>query len=832
METELIPLSKNVELKSVKDTDVTTLAYVHGFINLKNIEPSLGIPENLSTTIPSSAYYFLIGAKDEKVGNSRRFTGHDTLFLSGNKLSYNNNKPTFNFDISGNFRALSAYIPVLSTSAFFGASGDNTINFNEFDSVQINSNVIENNKAYFKKLSAQNIFVTGLTSLSTRYDYFNVPSSSANRVFSSISWNVTAGRSVSAENIKIVDNLITPYFNSASGFFNSLTADYFTIKNNMTVNTISANHFYGKLNIDTTTGLVYQSSMLSTNLSASYFFGVKPSDSKSTDNINIKRSLMGAWDNDHNEKLPVLKPYFKNLRQVLDYSSKYNLYGKNLNILIYDDIYPNNTKSDGTFSNIGCTYSGNISGAYYPTSALPVALTAANIFGGDFFWNKNSAADPSGGVNYFNTGNLNFSNLNIVGMYEIGSVVNFDFSKEYTYKKPFNYSPRKITFRTYVSTNKNLAFGNFGQPSDWNNLYMNNGVFNRGLTFDSKDTDVNLQNLCFEFDCNSYDSTGIHCYSGNTYLSNITVSMLGYGLYSYGAIASGPRAKIYICGVNQIDPYLLTSPVRWNSNLWKTIKGANGPDIYPGYGLAIVGNPAIRNIPTWLYPCFTRAYQGGNTTIMDFNVNRQIGRFSYLNSAIILDGNFSSECFYLIDGFSKIYSNNYIFRTNTFTLSNYGWGKSSTTGLKYFGTTNANNFYYFIFNSSFSTFKPNFFPMVSWEFNQIDQLNYYYQFDNTQFTCNFGFNNSKYVFNTTTKTIDVSGMVFGSIIKNSLEMSKYNDNNKLYNYVGPYDLPLYDNIGFFQLISPFSTGTYSTYTLNYYASANPTIYGPNVYLTP
>jgi hypothetical protein len=1006
MDTELIPLSEEVKLRSLTANDINFLAYVEDFIELPIVEPSLGIPDGTTITNPSSSYYLPIHGISDSYGTSRRFTGSDALFLSGKNLSYNNSHPTFNFDVSGNLKALSAYFPVLSTSGFYG---DNT-NFNNFDFVQINAD-LSANKTYIKSLYLDTLFVTNLTALSTRYDYYNVPSTSANKVFSSITWNVTAGDAVSAKNIKDINSLIAPFVFSDSSFFDSLTADYLTVKkdlnhgstnifyNNFSTNdfksrwftdrlsvsaistiiapnntnnvwkiiennqneqhllyqsvdniqvgdvytlsvyakaaersylmltawgedwsvynlntgqisqitnggnsnhnnvcsmqsigngwwrciltftksntqpwvyigpntgsgsnfyqgngnsglyiwgaqleksssvspysgysptlSLSANHLYGKLSIDTNVGFNYQGDLLSVSLSGNYFFGIKPSDSYSTDNINTKRTLVGSWDNNHKEILPVCKPYFKNIQQVMTYAQNNGLYGENLNILVYDDIHPDNTNSDGTYSNIGCSYYGNLTGAYFATNQLPPALTAANIFGGDFLWNASNTADINGAFYHLSIGSLKFTNVNLVGMYEIGTKVNPTQQKEYTYKKPFNYSPRKITFRTHISTNKNLTFGDFGQPSDWNNCKLDTPVYGRQFATDGRYTDINLQNLCFEFDTNANDSTGLIFYSGKVYLSNITVACLGYSQYAYGAIQAWPRSKVYVCGVNQIDPYALTSTLNYKK--WTTLKGATGPDYFPGYGLSIIGNPVSRGVPTWYSNQFLWANRG-DITFMDFNVNRQIGRSSYLNSCIILDNIFSSPVFYRLQDHSKIYSNNYIFRTSNFVLSSLEYGQ--TNGIRYFNSNNNQDFYYTFFNESFSTFVPHFFPIVSWTFKDTDSLQYFpYSYNSNQFTVDFGSHNLNYVIDATTKTIDLSGMVNGDFQKNIIQISRISSSTKLYNYIDPYELPLYDDIGLYQLRSPLDSSTYSTYTLNYYSDQDSTISNPIIYQT-
>jgi hypothetical protein len=810
-ESELILLSNKTLLTPLTSANVNSLAYNNGFSNLKHVEPSLGVPSYTNLT---SAYYFSTIAISPDYGKSRKFTGHDSLFLSGSNLSYAHNNPSFNLDVSGNFRALSAYIPLLSTNYI----GGETLSIQGFSSVQIDSNVYAN-RTIANYISADEVYVTNLKTLSSVFDYYNVSPDLANLIFSNITWNVTAGGDVSAKNIFIKEKLLTPFISSNNSFFNNVTADY--IENCIQLSSLSSlyvNNIYGSLQIDSKSPLQYNNNVLSTTLSASYYFGVKPSEPYSTDDISIMRTLNGAHyvfdDIATATDYPVLKPFFKNIKQIFDYVEKYGLYGDSLNILIYEDIIQNNVNPIGG-SQAGCEFEGNIKVAYYNENSLPSFMSDAGFKSGDYVWNNTTRTDINGSISYLKIPKLNFENLNIFGVYPIYFT---DHELIISPNKPFNTPPHKITFRTYVCSNPTLPFTTFGNtPTDWNALLTlsSNNVFNRQIVFDNGDMDVNLKNLCFEFDCNNNDSTGLYFKSGVSYISNVTVALLGAANYAYGALTAEYGSNVYICGTPQVDPILEWSIIEYQSlgfNIWSDINSSGvdyltEPIYFPGYGLAIVGNQSA-DTPTLFSGGFINAWRS-NIFIMDYNTNRNVGRNSYLNSSIILDGKFSANSFYQLKDHSKIYTTNYIFKAANLEIHNYNaniFDNSSYNG-KYknvFLNTNRDNFYYVNFIESYSTFSPHYFEMTPWVFSYKDPLTHINS-DNNQITIDFGIENEKYKFNETTSTINLSGMVFGNYQNNILhEASPLNDEQCIYDYIAPSDLLNYNTNGFYKLNTPLA----------------------------
>lgn len=772
-----------------------------------------------SSTNPLSTYYFPINAKTTHYPDIRRFTGDDTLTLSKNNLAYNTIDPKYNLDIHGTFKSLSAYIERLSTNKLAGSS----LFFNEFDFIDFNMKI--NDKRFiFNNLTAKNVFVTSLTSTSSLEIIIPESSDKANQIFSSITWNVTAGGFLSAYNIFVKDKSITPFVSSHKSYFYDLSSTDFTVNYNLSSNFIFTDKINSFVNIDEKSLLYYKDKTLSTRISSVYYFGIKPSDSHSTDNIGIVRSLSGNWDGSNGsiiENLPVLKPYFKNIKQIFDYVEKHGLYGEELNVLIYEDIIQNNFNTDNTNSESGCQTKGNLKARYYDRNSLPVIMRNANFKSGDYIWADDNDSEPSGKIYYWNVDRLNFSDLNITGMYEIGSLKNTGGTLEYSFEKPFNVSPRKITFRTYVTNNKFLNFGDFGgDTSDWSSLYVKNDAKNflRPIYFNGDEMDVSIKNICFEFDSNVNDSTCLYFRSGESYLINVTVAALGSANYAYGAILAWPKSSVYIRGTEQIDPYLLTSST-WNQ--WGLVPGAKSQAYFPGYGLAIVGNPTNENKPTLFSDSFIQAWKS-KIFIIDYDYNRRIGKDSQLNASIILNGYFSSKSFFGFKDQAKIQTNNHLFKTNTFKLSNFDanvYDGSLNNQGQYkntFQSFNRDNFYYIYFDENNSTFEPKYFNIIEWSFDDSLDFLILNINDGNNFSSHFiaPSQNPKYTFNQLNKKIDVTGFVFGEYQKNALQSSPLNSDSELFNYIDPNELALFDTNGLYKLNSPVNASF--SYTLKFY----------------
>lgn len=819
--TNLIFAGNNIKGLYTWGSQLEKGTYVSNYVrtgSTSNTGPTFGSPV-YSSTNSISTYYFPLNAKTEKHSNARRFTGNDTLTISKNNLAYNTTNPTFNFDISGSFRTLSAYIETLSTNRLVG----DVLYFNDFKFINFDMK-IKDSRFIFNSLTANKVFVTSLCSVSSVYVYIPASQDRAKEIFSSITWDVTAGGTVSAYNIFVKDKTITPFVSASRAMVYSLSATDLTVNFNLSSNLIFTEKINSFVDIDERSFLYYKDTSLSTRLSSVYYFGVKPSDTFSTDNIGIVRSLSGSWNGSNGsiiETLPVLKPYFKNVKQVFDYVERYGLYGENLNILIYEDIIQTNFNNNNTLSESGCQVKGNLKARYYNTNSLPVFLRNANFKSGDYIWADNNNAEVSGKVSYWNVDRLNFNNLNIVGMYEIGSLKNAGGTLEYISEKPFNASPRKITFRAYVTNNRLLNAGNFGGDlSAWSTLYTRPSAdtFFRPIHFNGDEMDVNIKNICFEFDSNANDATCLYFKTGESYLSNVTVAALGVANYAYGAVLAWPKSTVYIRGTEQIDPHLL-SPSRWNQ--WTTVPGAKTQTYYPGYGLAIVGNPTNENRPTLFSNSFIQAWKS-KVFIIDYDTNRRIGKDCQLNASVILNGNFSSRSFFGLKDQAKVQVNNFLFRTNTFRLSNYQaniYNKTPNSGGQYinvFENFNRDNFYYIFFDENNSTFEPKYFNVLTWSFDDSLEPVILSVNNGNNFTAHFTAptQNPKYIFEPSTRTINLTEFVFGAYQKNSLQDSPLNSVSRLFDYIDPNDLTLFNTNGLYNLNSPINPAF--SYNLTFY----------------
>jgi hypothetical protein len=842
MQTHPPSIGNNVKLNPLSYASDST-AYKNGFLNLKSVEPSLGLPSGYTLTQTNSVYYFPVFGISESYLDSRKFTGKDNLVFVNKNLGYNTIYPTYNVDISGSFHALSAYIENLSAKYIVPPSGSNSLNFT-FDNVYFNTNVYFNEDTFIENLTANSLFTNFLSAnqkiLTTVYNIFSLTGAYVTN-------DVIIEGSLTSTNVFASSAIITPFLSAGSALFVSLTSNFGTFNKNLSVGgDLFANKIYGQIDIDPYSQLYYNDkNQLSNNPNRNYIFAVRPSDPYSTDSITTPRTTDGDWFDDYGntqEDPNVLRPYFKNLQPIFDYVYQNGIYGNNITVYIDEDIVSGELKRNGVYPYAttpyddsgkygGCTIKGNLSAGFYSTEWLGTNypnLTAAGVLGGDFLWGYDNNADIRGVYSYIDLQPIQFNSVDVHARYDIGPLTRTDGTHYYSISgRRFIDSPRKISFRTYVCSNPRLSYGTFtDKVSTWNSVTTKTPVQGRPVSFKFEGK-LSLNNLCFEFNTNSNDSTGLIFYNGDNRLNNVTVSLLGNGVYTYGALnLNGVNTYLQIAGTHLGDPTVFT-PQRWNN--W-TYNGYNyeSPNIYPGYGIAIVGNqlnssPTIVNFGTsTAYTGFMNVNNGAFLDITDYNTARNIGRNTQLQSSVILDGKFNANAYFQIGDNARIQGCEYLFSTNNLNISSKNltpnnFGPNSTFLLQIYDDPKYKvNFKYINYNGTFSTLAINYDGYVNWTFRPNQSISTYNK--NSYLNIYNGYKDDFYYnFITTSepKYIDLTNSLLSIGYLNKLYKSNYNTDSKMY-YVNISDLIKYQD--YYTLTSPFDTVP-QVYTLNYYASS-------------
>ena len=847
MQTHPPSIGNNVKLNPLAIAN-DSIAYKNNFISLNNVEPSLGLPTGYTLTQKNSVYYFPVFANTPSYLNSRKCSGFDNLVFVNKNLGYKTSNPTYNVDISGSFHTLSAYIERLSATYIVPASGTKLLSFN-CETLNFNTNVNLNAVTYTTYITAKSLYVQDLYAdnqyIGTKQ--YNVYSLTGVNVQN----NVLIGGSITSTNVFANSSVITPYLSANFGLFTSLTSNSATITNNLSVGkNLYANKIYGKINIDPLSQLYYNDkNQLSINPNQNYYFAVRPSDPYSTDSIEINRTTDGDWWNDYGniiEDSGVSKPYFKNLQPVFEYVYKNGIIGKNLVIYIDEDIIEGELKINGTYPYAttpyddsglysGCTTSGNLTAGFYSTEWLSAnypSLTAAGILGGNFLWGYDNNANMNGKFSYIDVPPLKFNGINVYARYEIGSLTREDGRIYYSASgRRFTDPPRKISFRTYVCFNPRLPYGTFtNKVSTWNTVGTQSIVQGRPVSF-KNDTNLSLYNLCFEFNTNSNDSSALLFYEGNTRIMNTTVSLLGNGVYTYGALnVNSSDCYCQIAGTYLADPTVFTSDFwnNWLTNDW-SYNGYkfDSPNYYPGYGLAIVGNPKDSS-PTIVNFGINTGYTGllnsNNNAFLDLQdylLARKVGRYCSLQASLILDGKFNASALYQLGDNARIQGTEEIFKTSNLAISsrNIKSNNSSlyitpTYKLEIFDDPfNKINFRYINFKGSFSTLDINYNGFTNWTFKPSEGIstNYINTYLNIY---NGNLFDDYYTFDPVSKKIDLTNSLISVGHLNKIATTTYNTESVM-SYVGISDLINYKEP--YTLASPFDNN--KTYTLNFYTSS-------------
>jgi hypothetical protein len=778
----------SIKLKSLSDPSINKDAYNNGFIDLASVEPSLGLPTGTTNTIPNSAYYFPVVGIDSYYANSRKFTGDDSLVLKNGNLGINNNNPIYDLDINGNLNVLSgANIATLSAISLVPSSLSNTLSVGYPGGVYFNSDAYFNNSNFIKNVTASNLFANSLSTNSLVYNNkITITYTLSNANVNSL--NISG--SLTATNITVLSSLKAFSVSATNTFTNSLTANSMSIANQLSVGgDIYAKSIHGVVDLDPNSSLTYVNNALSINTNNDYYFALRPSDSYSTDDVNVIRNKSGLFDSTVSiNETYIYKPFFKTLGGALNYVKNNNLSGRSLIFLLDEDIIEGEklrpsvlTPNDNSGKYSSGVNTGNMVGAFYSTEWLGTnypAMTAAGVKGGMFYWSPDGINRVSGYQEYMNFVDLNFRYIYIQGRTEIGiskGLSNYSPALKswasWPYKIYDTPSPR-ISFRSYFNNTLALS-GNFGNQNEVYNTWLSlSGVtttrFARPIAFNNANSDINVLNVIMEFDSNGYDSSAIIAYNGRVLLQNVTVAALGTAPYSFGAVCCFQKpAQVYIQGVQTtLDPFYFN-----NGTTYYNLRTTNGiidqgePTYYPGY-FAVVGN-SKRKSPTSFLGGIIRVMDGGYINYYDYGLPfRAWGFQSFITCCPIIDGDINATSFFKIENNSLARDITTYLVSGTslgFNLSSYDVNYGNPTSPF---TTDALNFKYIDLGGSFNNV---LFPMAGklypWEIKGATLpsgtgYTYYYPFNyNGKHN---GDSRDSYVYNTSNYTVNLSAYIYGN----------------------------------------------------------------------
>jgi hypothetical protein len=625
-------------------------AYEDGFLSLRTAEPSLGTPTSRTLTEVGSAYYFPIFGISNTYLGSRKFSGNDSIMMRNRNIGIGGQtNPTFNVDISGSLRALEAQLTVLSASLIVPASvGTTTLSILYPSGVFINSDLTVNGNMRINNLTAESLVVTKFLSAANFFRN-NEIITVLTLTGAAINTDISVTGNLTATNIFATSSINTPVLNA-----NLINATNFNTTN-MTVvcslsvaNDIYVNNIFGKIAIDPTSALVYNTNnQLTYSGTLDYTFTVHPTDKFSSDDVNVTRSPNGAYDLDQWPDNPSgakdpggFKPFFKSIQGVLDYVKRSGIFGNRLFIRVYGDVVNNEqrpngvdgttpTDRSGLYSSLR-TVTGNLTSAFYSTEWLGSNyphLTAAGLKGGEFIW-SNDGNVPYGDIYGLIIETINFNQLQIIGHQNIGRFRNRNTPRNpdiavnlgsgvtltphyntggeardfYWGHKIMNLPPCNVSIRAYVWGGNPLSgFNTFGtQASSWKDVRTNHFV-----TFYPAYMDANtnmltyMRDICLEFDSSTYINRGLFIETGYLNTMACSIACLGTSMYTDGALCLNSNQAVWRMGdyYASINPFFLA---RWDRRSSADIRALNvsRPDgelfdninMMPAYGIAVIGN--------------------------------------------------------------------------------------------------------------------------------------------------------------------------------------------------------------------------------------------------
>lgn len=894
--------------------------YEQGFISLRVAEPSLGIPTARTLTEPGSAYYFPLVAIGDTYLASRKFSGNDSIMMRNRNIGINMSNPTFNVDISGNLRAIEGSVPTLSTAALVPPAGATTLSVSYPSGVNINSNLVVTGNIRVTNLTAENITVTKLLSALSA-ENINTYTTIFTLTGAAINTDISVTGNLTATNIRALSSITSPSITAGNLFVTDFNTNNMTVASALSVvNDIYVNNIFGRIALDPTSALVYNTqNQLTYSGSIDYTFFVHPSDKFSTDDPNLPRSPNGAYDTDEMWSDPGgFKPFFKSIQGILNYVKQSGVFGNNLNIRVFGDIVNNErrqvvgtgsvtpTDASGTYSSLH-TRTGNLTSAFYSFEYLGANyphLTAAGIKGGEFIWSFDGNP-PYGDIYHLKIENINFNTLSIRGNQNIGSFRNRNtpnnqdialFSGSgtvitpfynrngvakdwYWDRKIFNMPPCNIAFRTYVwggnplsgsdilpipvAQQRHQTFSAFA--SNWTEVKTNNFITNYPVYVDTPTTlQILLRDVCFEMDSNTYISKGFYAENGFFRPHCASFAILGTSMYTDGAISINSS----LCKITNdiyyptVDPYLLqlwdvatggTAALRAYNVVREDGELFDSPNIFPQYGIAIIGNQMSdreKNPRTLLNflpgqdentrkeP--TLVWNDGNKNtglvtirnaaeirgITSSTRDRIYGFFSQQSSSWILDGGINTPSIVHMYNNAMMYTVPYWFRTNTLAMStmNVEFNNSGPfpTNRRTFSRSNDSssrfNLQFMQFEGAFSFFLYSNWGLRRWVLGQLSvQADFavtpFASIDN-EATSPGKLIDENYTY-TSPSTVDLGGSLFSLGAFNVIQGGGNVLGNRSIRVCRPEQLPLITDSGFGGISDPYS-GQFPFYRMEWY----------------
>jgi len=380
--------------------------------------------------------------------------------------------------------------------------------------------------------------------------------------------------------------------------------------------------------------------------STSSIIVVRPSEADSTDEYWTARANTGGE----------LRPCFKTLTSANRWAREningnYTIFVDEDTIEGFDANYFEPSDSSNRPRDTGRVYwnwnDANVTVQYITQATVDTVFgNNSGMKEGLYVWPRIKSQKMEGGLN-FGVGLGNFSksvNFGILARYRRGTVGNYYYDTE----RYFDEAPRAINYNVYYTNNINLEWNNILIDSKWGSGTQASRISNWTNRIISSTTDIGfiyirnnglcvyqskgyIQNINFVSRSNCSDLAVTDIQDGNLQLANVTISYLGTGFYNYSLLRLYNNMNLHICGTplksRQTNEY-----------------------IYPGYGLAIVGNKYVSTNTNLSSSTLTNYFLTleGNSNVRFIEYNAFTPNQSRLNASIIFDGDFTFNAGYMI----------------------------------------------------------------------------------------------------------------------------------------------------------------------------------------